>query len=112
MYDHDPLSPTQPAKVGWVPVDNAEASYTFYDLLYGDYAMVIMHDLNGNDTYDTDPQTGAPTDGFYIVNLGKLDFSLVFQGKITFDQIKFHVGQLEMTIEALMDYPPFGSTKK
>jgi uncharacterized protein (DUF2141 family) len=112
MYDHDPLNPTQPSLAGWVPVDKTEATYTFHDLQYGDYAMVIMHDLNGNNTYDTDPQTGVPTDGFYIVNLGKLDFSLAFQGKITFDQIKFHVGQPEMTIEAFMNYPPFGSTKK
>lgn len=112
MYDHDPLSPTAPARAEWVPAETTEATYTFYGLQYGDYAMVIMHDLNGNNNYDQDPQTGAPTDGFYIVNLGELDFSLAFQGQITFDQIKFPVDQPEMKIEALMDYPPFGSPGK
>jgi hypothetical protein len=66
-----------------------------------------VHDLNGNNNFDTDPQTGVPTDGFHIVNLGSLDFSLAFEGQITFDQIKFRVDQPEITIEALMDYPPF-----
>jgi uncharacterized protein (DUF2141 family) len=113
LYDHGPLGPTvQPAYVGITPVNNPEATYTFYDVKYGDYVMLIMHDLNGNNNYDTDPQTGAPTDGFYIVNLGTLDFSLAFHGQITFDQIKFPVDQPEMTIEALMGYPPFDSAEK
>ena len=110
LYDHGPLSPTAPGKVDSVSVEETEATYTFYGLQYGDYAMVIMHDLNGNNNYDTDPQTGAPTDGFYIVNLGTLEFSLAGQGEIAFDQIKFHVDQPEITIEALMAYPPFDST--
>lgn len=107
LYDHAPLSPTAPGKVDLVPVDGTEATYTFYGLPYGDYAIVIMHDLNGNNNYDTDAQTGAPTDGFYIVNLGTLNISLTFDEQITFDQVKFHVDQPEVTIEAIMAYPPF-----
>jgi uncharacterized protein (DUF2141 family) len=107
LYDHAPLSPTAPGKVDMVPVETTEATYTFYGLPYGDYAVVIMHDLNGNNNYDTDPQTGAPTDGFYIVNLGAQNFSLATDGQIAFDQVKFHVDQPEIMIEAIMAYPPF-----
>lgn len=110
LYDHGPLSPTAPGKVDMLPVNETEATYTFYALPYGEYAMVIMHDLNGNNSYDADPQTGVPTDGFYIVNLGTLDFSVAVQGQVTFDQVKFHVDQPEITIDALMTYPPFNST--
>lgn len=110
LYDHGPLSPTAPGKVDMLPVNETEATFTFYALPYGEYAMVIMHDLNGNNNYDTDPQTGVPTDGFYIVNLGTLDFSVAVQGQVTFDQVKFHVDQPEITIDALMTYPPFNST--
>lgn len=110
LYDHGPLSPTAPGKVDMLPVNETEATFTFYALPYGEYAMVIMHDLNGNNNYDTDPQTGVPTDGFYIVNLGTLDFSVAVQGQVTFDQVKFHVDQPEITIDALMTYPPFDST--
>ena len=67
---------------------------------------MILHDLNGNNAYDADPQTGMPTDGFVVVNAGKSIFSPDFNQQITFDQIKFHVGQPETSIEAVMDYPP------
>jgi uncharacterized protein (DUF2141 family) len=112
LYDHGPLSPTAPGKVDSVSVEETEATYTFYGLPYGDYAIVILHDLNGNNNYDVDPETGMPLDGFYIVNQDKLDNPQDFKQQITVDQIKFHVDQPEMTIEALMDYPPFGSTEK
>ncbi|MGZ9236034.1 MAG: hypothetical protein ACXW4E_10965, partial [Anaerolineales bacterium] len=62
--------------------------------------------------YDVDPQTGMPLDGFYIFNQDKLDNPQDFKQQITFDQIKFHVGQPDTTIEVFMDYPPFDTTEK
>ena len=113
MFDHGPLTPDQmPAYTGFVKVDKPEESYTFHNLPYGDYALVIMHDLNGNNAYDADPQTGIPTDGFHIVNLDSLGSALAAKQEITFDRFKFHVGQSAITIEAVMEYPPFGSTGK
>ncbi len=111
VFDHGPLTPQQtPAYTGWVKVDKAEETYTFHNLPYGDYAMVIIHDLNGNNAYDADPRTGIPTDGFHIVTLDDLGSALTLKQEITFDRFKFHVGQPEMTIEAVMEYPPFGLT--
>lgn len=113
LFDHSPLTPDQiPAYTGWVKVDKPEETYIFHSVPYGDYAMVILHDLNGNNAYDADPQTGMPTDGFHIVNLDSLGSALASKQEITFDRFKFHVGQPEMTIEAVMEYPPFGLTGK
>ncbi len=111
LFRHGPLIPSEPpAYAGWVKVDKPEEAYTFQYLPYGDYALVILHDLNGNNAFDADPQTGIPTDGFSIVNLDKVEPSLSFKQPITFDQVKFQVDQPEIMIEALMGYPPFGTT--
>jgi hypothetical protein len=52
-----------------------------------------------------DPQTGKPTDGFYLYNGDKMGPGQ----QIMFDQIKFRVDQPETAIEALMNYPPFSN---
>ncbi len=66
LFNHGPVSPAEtPAYVGWVKVDEPEETYTFHGLPYGDYAMVILHDLNGNNALDMDPQTGMP-DGWIL----------------------------------------------
>lgn len=110
MFNHGPLRPDQPpVYTGWIKVDKPEEAYTFRNLPYGEYAMVIDHDLNGNHAYDADPQTGIPTDGFTIVNLG-MDLSQALKQEILFDKVKFQVDQPEVVIEAQMGYPPFGST--
>ncbi|MGZ6347871.1 MAG: DUF2141 domain-containing protein, partial [Anaerolineales bacterium] len=110
LLNHGPVTPGEtPAYVGWVKVNDPEATYTFYGLPHGDYALVILHDLNGNNALDMDPQTGMPTDGFSIVNLDKVEPSLASKQPLSFDQIKFQLDQPEMTIEAIMGYPPFGS---
>ena len=88
-------------------MDKTEEAYTFHALPYGDYALFMFHDLNGNSAFDADPQTGIPTDEFTIVNM---DFSQALKQQISFDQVKFNISQPETMIEALMGYPPFGST--
>jgi uncharacterized protein (DUF2141 family) len=113
LFDHGPIDTTQvPGWVGVVNVDNPEKSYTFYGLPYGDYVMFMFHDLNGNKSFDMDPQTGKPTDGFYLFNGDKMSPSQGGQQQIMFDQIKFRVDQPETTIEALMNYPPFSNLGK
>ena len=106
LFDHGPIDTTQvPGWVGVANVDEPEKSYTFYGLPFGDYVMFMFHDLNGNKAFDMDPQTGKPTDGFYLFNGDKMGPGQ----QIMFDQIKFHVDQPEVKIEAIMNYPPFTS---
>ena len=61
-------------------------SLTFKDVAPGEYAVSIWHDENGNGTFDVDPATGRPKDGWGTLN------SEALRGMPRFDQVKSTVG--------------------
>jgi len=52
-----------------------EATYTFYNLPQGDYALVAGHDENKDHMVLFDPATRLPLEGVYVVNLDRLQLS-------------------------------------
>lgn len=59
---------------------------TLEDVAPGDYAVTIWHDDNGNGTFDMDPASGRPRDGWAAVNGETL------RAQPTFDQVKIAIG--------------------
>jgi hypothetical protein len=79
-------------------------------LAYGEYVLEVEHDENKNHAVDIDNRTKLPTEGIYILNLEKVDFSQGIEKGIesmTFDLLEFSFDEPEKTIEAKMMYPPF-----
>ena len=66
---------------------------TFRDVAPGDYALMVMHDLNGNDRFDY----GA--DGWAFSNS-----SLPMMGPPVFDERKFTVSNAPVTLTETMQY--------
>ena len=100
----------KPYLYGVLNVAGTEATYSFYDLAYGEYVLEVGHDENKNHAVDVDNRTKLPTEGIYILNLEKVDFSQGIEKGLesaTFDLLKFSFEEPEKTIEAKMMYPPF-----
>ena len=107
LYEGDPISPWGPIhQFETINVPGEELSYSFYDLDYGDYVLLLAHDENLNNTYDIDPATQVGTEGMFILNYDKLDTSSGIPD-LTFDALKFTFDQPEMAVEGEMLYPPF-----
>jgi uncharacterized protein (DUF2141 family) len=100
----------QPYRYGIINLTAVEASYSFYDLPYGDYIFAVGHDTNKNHYVDLDGKTRLPAEGMYIVNLDRTDFSKGIE-TITFDMLRFSVDEPVQTLEAEMTYPPFNWTR-
>jgi uncharacterized protein (DUF2141 family) len=64
----------------------------------GDYAITVWHDDNGNNRYDVDPATGAPLDGWAMVNGDAL------RVRTTFDQIKVAVPAAGLHVPLALHY--------
>ena len=58
---------------------------TFHDVAPGDYALMVMHDANGNGSFDMSP-SGMPDEGFAFSNKGR-----PLMGMPTFRGLKFTV---------------------
>lgn len=58
---------------------------TFHDVAPGDYALMVMHDANGNGSFDMSP-AGMPAEGFAFSNKGQ-----PLMGPPTFQGLKFTV---------------------
>jgi uncharacterized protein (DUF2141 family) len=71
---------------------------TFHDVAPGDYALMVMHDANGNDRFDMSP-TGMPAEGFAFSNKGQ-----PLMGMPTFEALKFTVGADGATLNEPMTY--------
>ena len=105
LYDHGPLSRTAPIyRWGEGPVTGDEMLYTFDGLEYGEYVLVVAHDENDNRIHDFDSDGLLPIEGTFVLNMdvggGLEDF--------IFEDLKFSFDEPEQTIEAEMQYPPFG----
>jgi uncharacterized protein (DUF2141 family) len=57
----------------------------FHDVAPGDYALMVMHDANGNGSFDMSP-AGMPDEGFAFSNKGR-----PLMGMPTFNGLKFTV---------------------
>ncbi|WP_339871215.1 DUF2141 domain-containing protein [uncultured Brevundimonas sp.] len=71
---------------------------TFRDVAPGEYALMVMHDANGNGRFDMGP-TGMPDEGFAFSNKG-----LPLMGMPTFEGLKFTVGTDGVTLVEPMTY--------
>jgi uncharacterized protein (DUF2141 family) len=89
-----------------INVAESEVAYTFYDLPYGDYVLIVGHDENKNHVLSLDPAMKLPTKGIYIVNLEKTDL-LKGADSIPLDSLKFSFDVPKKTIEGIIMYPPF-----
>lgn len=57
-----------------------------FDLPVGDYAVMVWHDDNGNGTFDTGGEWGAPLDGWTMPN------ALTLRAAPSFDDVKISLG--------------------
>ncbi|HEY1225507.1 MAG TPA: DUF2141 domain-containing protein [Brevundimonas sp.] len=71
---------------------------TFHDVAPGDYALMVMHDANGNGSFDMSP-SGMPAEGFAFSNKGQ-----PLMGPPTFQGLKFTVTADGATITEPMTY--------
>jgi uncharacterized membrane protein/uncharacterized protein (DUF2141 family) len=111
LFDKGPVvNNLHPYLYGVINVAGTEASYSFYDLAYGEYVLEVGHDENKNHIVDMDSRTKLPIEGIYILNFEKVDFSKGIEKgleSITFDLLKFTFDEPEKTVEGEMMYPPF-----
>lgn len=71
---------------------------TFHDVAPGDYALMVMHDANGNGQFDMSPM-GMPAEGFAFSNKGR-----PLMGMPTFQGLKFTVTDAGATMTEPMTY--------
>lgn len=71
---------------------------TFRNVAPGDYALMVMHDANDNDSFDMSPM-GMPAEGFAFSNKGR-----PLMGMPTFQGLKFTVTAEGATLTEPMTY--------
>ena len=71
---------------------------TFHDVAPGEYALMVMHDANGNGQFDMSPM-GMPAEGFAFSSKGR-----PLMGMPTFQGLKFTVGADGATLTEPMTY--------
>ena len=71
---------------------------TFHDVAPGEYALMVMHDANGNGRFDMSP-SGMPAEGFAFSNKGR-----PLMGMPTFQGLKFTVTADGATMTEPMTY--------
>lgn len=71
---------------------------TFHNVAPGEYALMVMHDANGNDRFDMSP-SGMPAEGFAFSSGG-----VPLMGPPTFGALKFTVGAAGATLDEPMTY--------
>ena len=87
--------------VASVPGDTpGDVVLTFRDVAPGEYALMVMHDANGNGRFDMGP-SGMPDEGFAFSNKGQ-----PLMGMPTFEGLKFTVGTDDVTLVEPMTYMP------
>ncbi len=77
---------------------SGDLTLTFEDVAPGEYALMVMHDANGNNRFDMSPM-GMPDEGYAFSNGSEM------MGMPTFDAHKFTVTEAGATITAAMAYP-------
>ncbi len=93
----------------YMSFDSTELTYSVDALYFGNYAIQVIHDENNNHTADMDSDTGLFSEGFGMVNLGKLDLRNATAVKEGIDSglLKYTFDRREKTVEIKMYYPPF-----
>jgi ABC-type xylose transport system permease subunit/uncharacterized protein (DUF2141 family) len=87
-----------------VPVspDRGDMDIPFYDLPYGDYAIVILHDENNNHNWDVGFD-GKPEEGYGVTNYDPLSLEGI---NFIFNRIKFDFTTHQQHVEVRIIYPP------
>lgn len=75
-----------------------DVTLTFHDVAPGEYALMVMHDANGNGRFDMGP-TGMPAEGFAFSNRGA-----PLMAAPTFQGLKFTVTADGATLSEPMVY--------
>jgi 4-amino-4-deoxy-L-arabinose transferase-like glycosyltransferase len=112
LFDRAPLQ-GMPAHRKSVQVDRAEVTVRVPGLADGDYALIILHDEDGNGQWKADSR-GRPLEGAFAVNGEKVIADALASGKkredlgvdvFTFDNLRFAFTGPQQVIEGKMDYP-------
>ena len=72
---------------------NNEATFIVKDLVYGDYAAIIVHDQNSNN--EIDHSFGIPSEPLAFTNNWKLS---IFSGMPSFEKLKFTFSKTNNTL--------------
>ena len=97
LYRQEDKVPTKPFTHATALIVNKVAEITFPGLSYGDYAAIVVHDLNANGKIDH--KWGMPAEPLGYTN--KWKFSL-FSGMPTFEKLRFHFSASCRTIAITM----------
>jgi len=86
-----------PLKLVRAEIRDRKAEWAFVDLPFGEYAIKLYHDENGNEVFDRN-FLGIPKEGYGFSNNAKGRF-----GPPAYDQVKFTFNefQAEMTIKVI-----------
>lgn len=87
-----------------VPVspDSGDVDISFYDLPYGNYAILILHDENDNHNWDIGFD-GKPGEGYGVTNYDPLSLEGI---NFIFNRIKFDFTTHQQHVEVRIIYPP------
>jgi hypothetical protein len=112
LFEREPLQ-GRPARWKILPVGGPELTFRLSGLADGDYALVILHDEDGNQRWDVDARR-RPIEGAFAVNADKVIADAVASGLrredlgldlFSFDNLKFPFAGPKQVIEGKMDYP-------
>ncbi len=84
FYSKDDKVPKKPGRHLKAEIVNKEAVLTLENIPYGEYAAIIVHDINGNGVVDH--KFGMPSEPLGYTNNWKLS---LFSGMPSFDKLKF-----------------------
>jgi uncharacterized protein (DUF2141 family) len=97
----------RPLRFDMLGVTKKELTYTFYNVEYGEYAVIFAHDENKNNNFDMDSNDELPLEGIWFSNPQNLNSEqLRRKSSVTFDKTKFSLQEPSRTLEGKMLYPP------
>jgi len=112
LFDRAPLQ-ARPARWKLLDVGGPEVTFRLGGLADGDYALIVLHDEDGNQRWDLDARR-RPVEGAFAVNGDRVVADAVASGLrredlgldvFTWDNLKFPFAGPMQVIEARMDYP-------
>jgi 4-amino-4-deoxy-L-arabinose transferase-like glycosyltransferase/uncharacterized protein (DUF2141 family) len=106
IYDKDPINNVLNSyKAHFIDVKDGEMTDAFDNVEYGNYVLMIQHDINNNQKFETDGD-GIPEEGVNLIN-----YDPAFGLNISFDKLKFKFNEPEKDLELQVLYPPFDFLK-
>jgi hypothetical protein len=112
LFDREPLQ-ARPARWKLVHVDGPEVTFRLGGLADGDYALIVLHDEDGNQRWDVDAR-GRPLEGGFAVNGDEVIADAVASGLkredlgldvFSWNNLKFSYAGPKQVVEAQMSYP-------